>query len=109
MIAQRRTKPCCVREPERMRQLRRGADNVSEGRDWTWTDDAESIAATWLRLYPSKAPQIASKVLELNKSTAKKRGKGPHREPPSEREWDSPSPELQRPEIIKRPEIKRLT
>jgi hypothetical protein len=26
----------------------------------------------WLRLYPSKAPQIASKVLELNKSTAKK-------------------------------------
>jgi hypothetical protein len=55
-----------------VRQLKRGSDNVSEGRDWTWTDDAEAIAQTWLRLYPSKAPQIASKVLELNKSTARK-------------------------------------
>jgi hypothetical protein len=59
-----------------IRRLKRGSDNVSEGRDWTWTDDPEAIAAIWLQLYPSKAPQIASKVLELNKSTARKVRRG---------------------------------
>ena len=31
-----------------------------------------AIAAVWLRLQPIKAPQIASKVLELSKPTAKR-------------------------------------
>jgi hypothetical protein len=53
----------------KMRKLERG---TSEGRDWTWTDAPEAIAAVWLSLQPNKAPQIASKVLELNKSTAKR-------------------------------------
>jgi hypothetical protein len=59
-----------------LRRLKRGNDNLSEGRDWAWTDDAEAVAAVWLRLYPAKAPQIASKVLELNKSTARKVRRG---------------------------------
>lgn len=59
-----------------IRRLKRGSDNVCEGRDWAWTDDAETVAAVWLRLYPAKAPQIASKVLELNKSTARKVRRG---------------------------------
>jgi hypothetical protein len=51
------------------RRLKRGADDLTEGRDWTWQDTADQIAATWLRLYPSKALQAASKVMELSKST----------------------------------------
>lgn len=60
----------------KIRRLERGSDNVSEGRDWTWTDDPATVAAVWMRLYPSAAPQIASKVLELNKSTARKVRRG---------------------------------
>jgi hypothetical protein len=56
----------------KVRKLERGTDNISEGRDWMWTDTPETIAAVWLSLQPHKAPQIASKVLELNKSTAKR-------------------------------------
>ena len=64
-----------------IRRLRRGQDNVSEGRDWSWTDEAAAIAEVWLRLYPAKAPQIASKVLELNKSTAPRKAARGRRQP----------------------------
>jgi hypothetical protein len=37
------------------RRLRRSSDNVSEGRDWTWQDEPEDIAATMLHLHPDKA------------------------------------------------------
>jgi hypothetical protein len=52
-----------------LRQLRRGQDNLTEGRDWSWSDNPDAIARVWLQLQPTKAKQIASKVLELAKST----------------------------------------
>jgi hypothetical protein len=59
-----------------IRRLKRSSDNVSEGRDWTWQDSAADIAAVWFQQHPSKSLQIASKVLELGKTTTPKpRGK----------------------------------
>lgn len=71
-------------------KLKRPRETVSEGTDWTWTDPPETIAQAWLRLYPAKAPQIASKVLELSKSTAPRKpakSRKVNREPASERHW----------------------
>jgi hypothetical protein len=56
----------------KVRQLSRGQDNLTEGRDWTWHDTPKDIAAAWFRLQPTKAPQIASAILELAKSTTPK-------------------------------------
>jgi hypothetical protein len=51
----------------KIRQLSRGQENLTEGRDWTWQDAEEDIATTWLRLYPDKAKRVASRVLEMSK------------------------------------------
>jgi hypothetical protein len=53
-------------------QIKRSRDNVSEGRDWTWQDSAEDIAATMFRLQPTKAARVASALLQLAKATTRK-------------------------------------
>ena len=53
-----------------IRDLERGRDNVSEGRDWTWSDTPEAIAAALLQLQPYKAPKLAAALSNLSKSTA---------------------------------------
>jgi len=52
-----------------LRRVKRGRDDLTEGRDWTWQDSAEDIASAWMRLRPTKAPQVASRVLEMSKTT----------------------------------------
>jgi len=52
--------------------LERGQDHLTEGRDWTWQDAPEDIAAAMFRLYPTKAVRVASAILTLSKSTTKK-------------------------------------
>ena len=56
----------------KIRQLERGGDNVSEGRDWTWHDRPEDIAAAMLRLYPDKAKRLGSALQNIAKSTTRK-------------------------------------
>lgn len=56
----------------RVRQLERGRDNLSEGRDWTWNDTVENIAAVMLRLYPDKTKRLGSALQHLSKSTTRK-------------------------------------
>jgi len=56
----------------RVTQLERGQDHLTEGRDWTWQDAPEDIAAAWYRINPTKAVRAASIVLQLSKSTTKK-------------------------------------
>jgi hypothetical protein len=56
----------------RVRQLDRARDNLSEGRDWTWNDTVEDIAAVMLRLYPDKAKRLGSALQHLSKSTTRK-------------------------------------
>jgi hypothetical protein len=76
-----------------LRRLTRGQDNLTEGRDWTWQDNAKDIAAAWFRLYPTKAAQVASEVMQLAKSTTSKprasAGRGKRQtSQKSERDWD---------------------
>ena len=52
--------------------MERGRDHLTEGRDWTWQDDAKDIAAAWFRLYPTKAVQAASELLRLAEATTPK-------------------------------------
>jgi hypothetical protein len=60
-----------------IRRLKRGVDNVTEGRDWTWQDTPEAIAAAWLLAHPTKALQAASKVMEQSKARSpRKVGRG---------------------------------
>jgi hypothetical protein len=56
----------------RVTELERGQDHLTEGRDWTWQDTPEEIAAAMFRLYPTKAVRVASAILQLSKSTTKK-------------------------------------
>jgi hypothetical protein len=56
----------------KLRKAERNRDNVSEGRDWSWSDSDDDIAAAWYRLQPTKAVRIASKVLQLSKATTAK-------------------------------------
>jgi hypothetical protein len=55
-----------------LRRIERGQENLTKGRDWTWQDDPKDIAAAWFRLQPTKAVKIASKLLQLAKSTTPK-------------------------------------
>jgi hypothetical protein len=81
-----------------IQRLKRGQDNLTEGRDWTWQDRPEDIAAAWFRLYPSKSLQIASKVLELGKATTPKPRRAKRQsEPKGERHWDEPEPKPAKP------------
>ena len=50
----------------------RHRDDLSEGRDWTWHDTPEQIAAAMLKLYPDKAKRLGSALQNLAKSTTKK-------------------------------------
>jgi hypothetical protein len=68
-------------------RLKRARDNVTEGADWTWSDDINTIAEVWLRLQPTKVVRIASRVMELSKGTAKRPSRKTNREPPGERHW----------------------
>jgi hypothetical protein len=54
------------------RELRKGPDDLSEGRDWTWHETPEDIAAAMLRLYPDKAKRLGSALQNAAKSTTKK-------------------------------------
>jgi hypothetical protein len=56
-----------------IRRLKRGQDNLTEGRDWSWNDSPEDIAAAFLLLQPTKAKRLGSVLLELSKSTAPSR------------------------------------
>jgi hypothetical protein len=55
-----------------LRQLKKGRDDLSEGRDWTWHDTPEDIAAAMLRLYPDKAKRLGSALQNAAKSTTRK-------------------------------------
>jgi len=44
----------------------------SEGRDWTWHDTPEQIAAAMLQLYPDKAKRLGSALQNAAKSTTRK-------------------------------------
>lgn len=59
----------------RIRQLERRNDNISEGRDWTWSDTPEAIAVAMTRLQPYKAKQLGSALQNLAKSTASQRSR----------------------------------
>jgi hypothetical protein len=50
----------------------RNRDDLSEGRDWTWHDTPEQIAAAMLRLYPDKAKRLGSALQNAAKSTTRK-------------------------------------
>jgi hypothetical protein len=50
-------------------RLRRSGETVSEGRDWSWQDRPEDIAAAMLRLYPDKAKRLGSALQNLAKAT----------------------------------------
>ena len=55
-----------------LRQLKKGRDDLSEGRDWTWHDKPEDIAAAMLRLYPDKAKRLGSALQNAAKATTRK-------------------------------------
>jgi len=55
-----------------LRQLKKGHDDLTEGRDWTWHDTPEQIAAAMLKLYPDKAKRLGSALQNLAKSTTRK-------------------------------------
>lgn len=55
-----------------LRQLKKGRDDLTEGRDWSWHDRPEDIAAAMLRLYPDKAKRLGSALQNLAKATTKK-------------------------------------
>jgi hypothetical protein len=46
--------------------------NVTEGRDWTWHDTSDAIAAAMIAAYPDKAKRVGSALQNLSKSTTKK-------------------------------------
>lgn len=55
-----------------LRQLKRSRDDLTEGRDWTWHDTPEDIAAAMLRLYPDKAKRLGSALQNIAKATTRK-------------------------------------
>jgi hypothetical protein len=55
-----------------LRQLKKGRDDLTEGRDWTWHDKPEDIAAAMLKTHPDKAKRLGSALQNLAKSTTRK-------------------------------------
>jgi hypothetical protein len=60
----------------RLRRIERAAQDVSEGRDWSWHDDPADIAAAMLRLYPDKAKRLGAALQNLAKPAAAKPRRG---------------------------------
>jgi hypothetical protein len=56
----------------KLRELERQHGNITEGRDWTWHDTPDAIAAAMLAAYPEKAKRLGSALQNLSKSTTKK-------------------------------------
>jgi hypothetical protein len=57
---------------KKLREIERGRENVTEGRDWTWHDRVDDIAAAMLRTHPDKAKRLGSALQNLAKSTTRK-------------------------------------
>jgi hypothetical protein len=57
----------------KIRQLQRSGEHVSEGRDWSWHDTPQEIAAAMLRLYPDKAKRVGAALQNLAKPAAAKK------------------------------------
>ena len=55
-----------------LRQLKRNRDDLTEGRDWTWHDKPEDIAAAMLKTHPDKAKRLGSALQNLAKATTRK-------------------------------------
>jgi hypothetical protein len=55
-----------------LRQLKRNRDDLTEGRDWTWHDRVDDIAAAMLRTHPDKAKRLGSALQNLSKATTRK-------------------------------------
>jgi hypothetical protein len=59
-------------------QLKRGRENVTEGRDWTWHDQVDDIARAMFASHPDKAKRLGSALQRLAQSTTPKpRGRTP--------------------------------
>jgi len=57
---------------KKLREIERARGNITEGRDWTWHDRVDDIAAAMLQAYPDKAKRLGSALQNLSKSTTKK-------------------------------------
>ena len=57
---------------KKLREIERQHGNITEGRDWTWHDTPDAIAAAMLAAYPDKAKRLGSALQNLSKSTTKK-------------------------------------
>lgn len=55
-----------------LRQLKRNRNDLTEGRDWTWHDKPEHIAAAMMLTHPDKAKRLGAALQNLAKSTTKK-------------------------------------
>jgi hypothetical protein len=55
-----------------LRKLKKGRDDLTEGRDWTWHDRVDDIAAAMLRTHPDKAKRLGSALQNLSKATTRK-------------------------------------
>jgi hypothetical protein len=55
-----------------LRQLKKGRDDLTEGRDWTWHDKPDDIAAAMMQSHPDKAKRLGAALQNLAKSTTKK-------------------------------------
>lgn len=51
----------------KVQHLERNRENLTEGRDWNWSDREDDIARAWYTMYPTKIVKIASKVMQLHK------------------------------------------
>ena len=51
------------------RLLRRGQDELIEGRDYTWQDRSEDIARVLVVAHPHKAKQVAAHILQMSQAT----------------------------------------
>jgi hypothetical protein len=57
---------------KKLREIERQHGNITEGRDWTWHDTPDDIAAAMLAAYPDKAKRLGSALQNLAKSTTRK-------------------------------------
>jgi hypothetical protein len=57
---------------KKLREIERGQGNITEGRDWTWHDRVDDIAAAMLRSHPDKAKRLGSALQNLSKATTRK-------------------------------------
>ena len=55
-----------------LRQLKKNRDNLTEGRDWTWHDTPDDIAAAMMQTHPDKAKRLGAALQNLAKATTKK-------------------------------------